>query len=77
MNDQPLDDQITVLDYSSMLYDVRKQRNELRAELNIIVQQYQELTLELLDMTRQRDKFKALATELLQSVIAEPQGGIE
>jgi uncharacterized coiled-coil DUF342 family protein len=77
MNYQPLDDQITVLDYSSMLYDVRKQRNELRAELNIIVQQYQELTLELLDMTRQRDKFKALATELLQSVIAEPQGGIE
>jgi uncharacterized coiled-coil DUF342 family protein len=77
MNDQPLDDQITVLDYSSMLYDVRKQRNELRAELNIIVQQYQELTLELLDMTRQRDKYKALATELLQSVIAEPQGGIE
>jgi uncharacterized coiled-coil DUF342 family protein len=77
MNDEPLDDQITVLDYSSMLYDVRKQRNELRAELNIIVQQYQELTLELLDMTRQRDKFKALATELLQSVIAEPQGGIE
>lgn len=77
MNEQPLDDQITVLDYSSMLYDVRKQRNELRAELNIIVQQYQELTLELLDMTRQRDKFKALATELLQSVIAEPQGGIE
>ena len=77
MNDQPLDDQITVLDYSSMLYDVRKQRNELRAELNIIVQQYQELTLELLDMTQQRDKFKALATELLQSVIAEPQGGIE
>ena len=77
MNDEPLDDQITVLDYSSMLYDVRKQRNELRAELNIIVQQYQELTLELLDMTRQRDKFKALATELLQSVIAEPEGGIE
>ena len=77
MNEQPLDDQITVLDYSSMLYDVRKQRNELRAELNIIVQQYQELTLEILDMTRQRDKFKALATELLQSVIAEPQGGIE
>jgi uncharacterized coiled-coil DUF342 family protein len=77
MNDEPLDDQITVLDYSSMLYDVRKQRNELRAELNIIVQQYQELTLELLDMTRQRDKFKALATELLQSVIAETQGGVE
>jgi uncharacterized coiled-coil DUF342 family protein len=71
MNDQPLDDQITVLDYSSMLYDVRKQRNELRAELNIIVQQYQQLTLELLDMTQQRDKFKALATELLQSVIDE------
>jgi uncharacterized coiled-coil DUF342 family protein len=71
MNDQPLDDQITVFDYSSMLYDVRKQRNELRAELNIIVQQYQELTLELLDMTQQRDKFKALATELLQSVIDE------
>jgi hypothetical protein len=43
----------------------------LRAELNIIVQQYQELTLELLDMTQQRDKFKALATELLQSVIDE------
>jgi uncharacterized coiled-coil DUF342 family protein len=71
MNDEPLDDQITVLDYSSMLYDVRKQRNELRAELNIIVQQYQQLTLELLDMTQQRDKFKALATELLQSVIDE------
>jgi uncharacterized coiled-coil DUF342 family protein len=77
MNDEPLDDQITVLDYSSMLYDVRKQRNELRAELNIIVQQYQELTLELLDMERQRNKFKALATELLQSVIAETQGGVE
>ena len=71
MNDEPLNDQITVLDYSSMLYDVRKQRNELRAELNIIVQQYQQLTLELLDMTQQRDKFKALATELLQSVIDE------
>ena len=68
--DQPLDDQITVLDYSSMLYDVRKQRNELRAELNIIIRQLEE-------MTHQRDKFKALATELLQSVIAEPQGGIE
>jgi len=77
MNEEPLDDQITVLDYSSMLYDVRKQRNELRAELNIIVQQYQELTLELQDMERQRDKFKALATELLQSVIAETQGGVE
>ncbi len=37
MNDEPLDDQITVLDYSSMLYDVRRQRNELRAELNIII----------------------------------------
>jgi uncharacterized coiled-coil DUF342 family protein len=71
MNDEPLDDQITVLDYSSMLYDIRKQRNELRAELNIIVQQFQELTLELLDMTQQRDKYKALATELLQSVIEE------
>jgi hypothetical protein len=69
-DDQPLDDQITVLDYSSMLYDVRKQRNELRAELNIIIRQLEE-------MTHQRDKFKALATELLQSVIAEPQGGIE
>jgi hypothetical protein len=70
MNDQPLDDQITVLDYSSMLYDVRRQRNELRAELNIIIRQLEE-------MTHQRDKFKALATELLQSVIAEPQGGVE
>ena len=70
MNDEPLDDQITVLDYSSMLYDVRRQRNELRAELNIIIRQLEE-------MTHQRDKFKALATELLQSVIAEPQGGIE
>jgi hypothetical protein len=77
MNDQPLDDQITVLDYSSMLYDVRKQRNELRAELNIIIKQYNELMLELQDMEHQRNKFKALATELLQSVIAEPQGGIE
>ena len=44
MNDEPLDDQITVLDYSSMLYDVRKQRNELRAELNIIIQQFMEMT---------------------------------
>jgi hypothetical protein len=70
MNDEPLDDQITVLDYSSMLYDVRRQRNELRAELNIIIRQLEE-------MTHQRDKFKALATELLQSVIAEPQGGVE
>ena len=77
MNDQPLDDQITVLDYSSMLYDVRKQRNELRVELNIIIKQYNELMLELQDMEHQRNKFKALATELLQSVIAEPQGGIE
>jgi len=77
MNDEPLDDQITVLDYSSMLYDVRRQRNELRAELNIIIKQYDELMLELQDMERQRNKFKALATELLQSVIAEPQGGIE
>jgi predicted nucleic acid-binding Zn-ribbon protein len=77
MNEKPLDDQITVLDYSSMLYDVRKQRNELRAELNIIIKQYNELMLELQDMEHQRNKFKALATELLQSVIAEPQGGIE
>jgi hypothetical protein len=77
MNDEPLDDQITVLDYSSMLYDVRKQRNELRAELNIIIKQYNELMLELQDMERQRNKFKALATELLQSVIAETQGGVE
>ena len=77
MNDEPLDDQITVLDYSSMLYDVRKQRNELRAELNIIIRQHDALMLELQDMERQRDKFKALATELLQSVIAETQGGVE
>jgi len=76
-DDQPLDDQITVLDYSSMLYDVRKQRNELRVELNIIIKQYNELMLELQEMEHQRNKFKALATELLQSVIAEPQGGIE
>jgi len=76
-DDQPIDDQITVLDYSSMLYDVRKQRNELRAELNIIIKQYNELMLELQETERQRDKFKALAIELLQSVIAEPQGGIE
>ena len=69
MNDEPLDDQITVLDYSSMLYDVRKQRNELRAELNIIIRQHDALMLELQDMERQRDKFKALAQELLQSVI--------
>lgn len=71
MNNEPLDDQITVLDYSSMLYDVRKQRNELRAELNIIIRQYDALMLELQDMERQRDKFKALAQELLQSVIDE------
>ena len=77
MNDEPVDDQMTVLDYSSMLYDVRKQRNELRAELNIIIKQYNELMLELQDMEHQRNKFKALATELLQSVIAEPQGGVE
>tara|TARA_R110000822_G_scaffold206395_7_gene342792 strand:+ start:212 stop:445 length:234 start_codon:yes stop_codon:yes gene_type:complete len=77
MNDEPLDDQITVLDYSSMLYDVRKQRNELRAELNIIIRQHDALMLELQDMERQRDKFKALATELLQSVIAINQGGVE
>jgi len=64
MNDEPLDDQITVLDYSSMLYDVRKQRNELRAEFNIVIRQLEE-------MTHQRDKYKALATELLQSVIDE------
>lgn len=63
-DDQPLDDQITVLDYSSMLYDVRKQRNELRAEFNIVIRQLEE-------MTHQRDKYKALATELLQSVIDE------
>jgi len=64
MNDEPLDDQMTVLDYSSMLYDVRKQRNELRAEFNIVIRQLEE-------MTHQRDKYKALATELLQSVIDE------
>jgi len=64
MNDEPLDDQITVLDYSSMLYDVRKQRNELRAEFNIVIRQLEEVT-------HQRDKYKALATELLQSVIEE------
>jgi len=64
MNDEPLDDQITVLDYSSMLYDVRKQRNELRAEFNIVIRQLEE-------MTHERDKYKALATELLQSVIDE------
>jgi hypothetical protein len=64
MNDEPIDDQITVLDYSSMLYDVRKQRNELRAEFNIVIRQLE-------DMTHQRDKYKALATELLQSVIDE------
>ena len=64
MNDEPLDDQITVLDYSSMLYDVRKQRNELRAEINIIIRQLEE-------MTHQRNKYKDLATELLQSVIDE------
>ena len=69
MNHEPLDDQITVLDYSSMLYDVRKQRNELRAELNIIIRQHDALMLELQDMEQQRDKFKALAQELLQSVI--------
>ena len=69
MNNEPLDDQITVLDYSSMLYDVRKQRNELRAELNIIIRQHDALMLELQDMEQQRDKFKALAQELLQSVI--------
>ena len=62
MNDEPLDDQITVLDYSSMLYDIRRQRNELRAEFNIVIRQLEE-------MTHQRDKYKALATELLQSVI--------
>jgi uncharacterized coiled-coil DUF342 family protein len=77
MNDEPLDDQITVLDYSSMLYDVRKQRNELRAELNIIIRQHDALMLELQETERQRDKFKALATELLQSVIAINQGGVE
>ena len=63
-DDQPLDDQITVLDYSSMLYDVRKQRNELRAEINIIIRQLEEVT-------HQRDKYKALATELLQGIIDE------
>ena len=62
MNDEPLDDQITVLDYSSMLYDIRKQRNDLRDEFNIVIRQLEE-------MTHQRDKYKALATELLQSVI--------
>lgn len=63
-DDQPLDDQITVLDYSSMLYDVRRQRNELRAEFNIVIKQLE-------DMEHQRDKFKALAQELLQNVIDE------
>lgn len=57
-DDQPLDDQITVLDYSSMLYDVRKQRNELRAELNIIIKQHDALMLELQDMEYERDKYK-------------------
>jgi len=64
MKENPLDDMITVLDYSSMLYDIRRQRNELRAEFNIVIQQLE-------DMTHQRDKYKALATELLQSVIDE------
>jgi hypothetical protein len=64
MNEEPLDDQMTVLDYSSMLYDVRRQRNELRAEFNIVIRQLE-------DMTIQRDKYKALVTELLQSVIDE------
>jgi len=68
MNDEPLDDQMTVLDYSSMLYDVRKQRNELRAEINIIIRQLEE-------MTHQRNKYKDLATELLQSVIDEITDG--
>jgi hypothetical protein len=58
MNDEPLDDQITVLDYSSMLYDVRKQRNELRAELNIIIRQYDALMLELQETDRQRNYWK-------------------
>ena len=58
MNDEPLDDQITVLDYSSMLYDVRKQRNELRAELNIIIRQHDALMLELQETECQRDKYK-------------------
>ncbi len=64
MNEKPLDDMMTVLDYSSMLYDIRRQRNELRAEFNIVIRQLEE-------MTHQRDKYKALATELLQSVIDE------
>jgi hypothetical protein len=66
MNEEPLDDQITVLDYSSMLYDVRRQRNELRAEFNIVIKQLE-------DMEHQRDKYKkqwrdavdALATFIL------------
>ncbi len=64
MNENPLDDMMTVLDYSSMLYDIRRQRNELRAEFNIVIRQLEE-------MTHQRDKYKALATELLQSAIDE------
>ena len=64
MKENPLDDMISVLDYSSMLYDIRRQRNELRAEFNIVIRQLE-------DMTHQRDKYKALATELLQSVIDE------
>ena len=71
MNDEPIDDQITVLDYSSILYDVRKQRNELRAEFNIVIKQLEEVIAQLEDMERQRDKYKALAQELLQSVINE------
>jgi hypothetical protein len=70
MNDQPLDDQITVLDYSSMLYDVRKQRNELRAELNIIIRQLEEVT-------HQRDKYKErwmYACECLTTLISSDDG---
>lgn len=87
MNDEPLDDQITVLDYSSMLYDVRKQRNELRAELNIIIRQYDALMLELQETDRQRNywKWKAASCKELHlgrlekdlDRLEEDLGGIE
>jgi ElaB/YqjD/DUF883 family membrane-anchored ribosome-binding protein len=69
MNDEPLFSTTSVGDFSAMLYEARRQRDTLRAEFNIVIKQLEEVIAQLQDMEQQRDKFKALAQELLQSVI--------
>ena len=69
MNDEPLFSTTSVGDFSAMLSEARRQRDTLRAEFNIVIKQLEEVIAQLQDMEQQRDKFKALAQELLQSVI--------